>query len=252
MQPRGPSKPKLRRHRIDRRAEKVIPDVGRPGAVDAGRDPRPIEVLVAQQIAGAGAEEDADAPRVDRAVHQSGVVDRLRRRADADAVARANSAAASASRGARPRRRCRLRRQCGCGSRRVEHRDRPDTALPGDHPPPRLLARGAQRGDEPDPGHDSDRLRSCELAPIRRNVARRLSSSQRFQQQHLQRRRSEPAVAVGQHGSCRTRRAGWYSMARESSPPRRCRGSAASPGRTCARAPMHAPETHRAGRARTR
>ena len=50
-------------------------------------DPGLVEVFVAQQVAGAGAEEDADARGIDGAVRQPGIFDRLDRRADADAIA---------------------------------------------------------------------------------------------------------------------------------------------------------------------
>ena len=77
--------------RVDRRAGEMIPDVRRPRALEPGRDPRAVEVLVAQQIGGAGAEEDADARAIERAIEQAGIGDRLggrvQRRCDRRATA---------------------------------------------------------------------------------------------------------------------------------------------------------------------
>ncbi len=71
-----------------------------PRAIDAGGEHREVVVLVAEQIARAGAERDADAVTLDVAVEEAGVVERFARGEHAELIA---------ARPAAPLERCQLR-----------------------------------------------------------------------------------------------------------------------------------------------
>ena len=88
--------------------------------------------------------------RIGGGVRQPGVFNRLGRGADADAIAPGQAP--------QPKRRqarvhgvdVHLARHAAPVALGVEHRDRPDTALPGHHPAPGLFTGGAQRRHQPD------------------------------------------------------------------------------------------------------
>ena len=117
-QPRGPSKPKRSAIDVDRRAEKMIPDIRRARPIDAGGDPGPIELLVAQQVCGAGSQENPDPRGVHAPLPQSRIVYRLGGCVQSNAIASRQTA--SLERGERrvDLLHRNLRPRCGCDTPR--------------------------------------------------------------------------------------------------------------------------------------
>ena len=127
-------------------------DPGRAGAVDPFGEQLEVVLLVAQQVAGAGAEQHADPRAIELAVEQAGVLEGLGRGHDAELLA-ARPAAALIRREARLEvERVDLAGDLAAERRHVEQRDRTQAAQAGDHVLPVGFAAGAERRDDADAG----------------------------------------------------------------------------------------------------
>ena len=131
----------------------MIPHIGRPRAVQSRGNPRLVEILVAQQIRGAGAQEDADPRSIRAAVQQARIAYRFRRRVHPNPIA----ARPAPPLERRQRRIDVLHRRFGGEAapipELIEQGRRPDPAFACRQPAPRLFPCRAQSGHEPDAGN---------------------------------------------------------------------------------------------------
>ena len=128
----------------------MVPRGGRPRALDAGREPCPVVILIADQIRRARAKKDTDACQIDAGVEETGIRDGLVRCADADAVAPRPSPSLEWRQPA-----IHLAHRDFCGQPAsvtlgIEQRGRSDAACARKHPSPRFIAARAKRCHQAD------------------------------------------------------------------------------------------------------
>ena len=143
---------------VHRRAREMVPHVRASRAFEAGRDPGPIELLVSQQVGGAGAEKDADAGAIHGALEQAGVGQRLAGRVQANPIAARPASAMERRGGTVERVHVDFRGHAAAVSLGVEDSGRTDAAFALEHAAPALLPRRAERGDQPDAGDRDPRV----------------------------------------------------------------------------------------------
>ena len=157
MQDRVPSSAKCVRDDIDRRVREVVVDLRRARAIGAVGDQREEVVLVAQQVAGAGAKQHADPLAIDAAREQARFVERLGRRDDAELLAPRPATALERREARLQIEEIDLARDSAAKIAGVEERDRPQAAETADHVLPVGLPTDAERRDQADAGNGDAR-----------------------------------------------------------------------------------------------